>query len=390
MLLDIIIVIKSIMDISLLNAHLVKTEKKLIRKHLDDQIVIWNKGKQKKTDKKDEDDKWIYRDETTVEINHRRNKKKKLYKDFEKDHNQLYNYLKENIKKYKEYDVILLFMTREFILLITRLNSIGSYNFIELIKILSTKQLITVVEQGNQRTGKKPEDLYQSYNCIDYNKHNGIECVCSEPHIINLFFFIKVIDNETVIFGSDCIWRIESIIYLLKDKETKQQFIEKISIQRPIYNDQIKAYKRLKEKEKKEKKKKEAKEKKEKEEKEAKEKEEREKKEWFKRYPLKTHICGYMKENKCVNKNNYKKYFVEPKYKICYDCRDKYYKKCSRCNKPSIEPKYKSKYKYCFKCNLEEKEEKERKEEDEQCPACHNTGISYWSDGVYGDCMECN
>ena len=363
------------MDIALLNAHLVKTEKKLIRKHLDDQIVIWNKGKQKKTDKKDEDDKWIYRDETTVEINHRRNKKKELYKDFEKEHNQLYNYLKENIKKYKEYDVILLFMTREFILLITRLNSIGSYNFIELIKILSTKDLITVVEQGNQRTGKKPEDLYHAYNCIDYNKHNGIECVCTEPHIINLFFFIKVIDNETVIFGSDCIWRIESIIYLLKDKVTKQQFMEKISIQRPIYNDQIKAYKRLKAEEKKEKNKK-----------EAKEKEEREKKEWFKRYPLKTHICDYMKKNKCVNKNNYKKHFVESKFKICYDCRMEYYKKCIKCNKVSIE----SKFKYCYKCNKEVKEEKEEDYDDGQCIACHNTGISYWSDGVYGDCMECN
>ena len=85
--------------------------------------------------------------------------------------------------------------------------------------------------------------------------------------------------------------------------------------------------------------------------------------------------------NKCKSKNHYKKHFIEPQFKVCYDCRKEYYKKCSRCNK-SIN----SKYKYCFKCNDEVKEEKD----DVRCIACNNTGTSYLSDGVFGDCMQCD
>ena len=105
------------------------------------------------------------------------------------------------------------------------------------------------------------------------------------------------------------------------------------------------------------------------------------KKQWKKEHPLRTYICDYMKENKCKSKNHYKKHFIEPQFKVCYDCRKEYYKKCSRCNK-SIN----SKYKYCFKCNDEVKEEKD----DVRCIACNNTGTSYLSDGVFGDCMQCD
>lgn len=33
---------------------------------------------------------------------------------------------------------------------------------------------------------------------------------------------------------------------------------------------------------------------------------------------------------------------------------------------------------------------KQEQEQEFECDVCQDTGISYWSDGVYGACMECS
>lgn len=43
-----------------------------------------------------------------------------------------------------------------------------------------------------------------------------------------------------------------------------------------------------------------------------------------------------------------------------------------------------------FKNDLDEKVDTYFKKEEEKCVACNNTGRSYWSDGVYGACMDCD
>lgn len=77
---------------------------------------------------------------------------------------------------------------------------------------------------------------------------------------------------------------------------------------------------------------------------------------------------------------------------------DKGYKKCWSCNQKENHPKgvtaisecqkcveqQKKGYKQCFNCN-----EKKKKINDSSCQSCMGTGTAYWSDGVYGDCLEC-
>ena len=43
--------------------------------------------------------------------------------------------------------------------------------------------------------------------------------------------------------------------------------------------------------------------------------------------------------------------------------------------------------KFYHKFCLEEKEYKDNK--NENCIACNDTGRAYWSDGVYGECLDC-
>jgi len=50
---------------------------------------------------------------------------------------------------------------------------------------------------------------------------------------------------------------------------------------------------------------------------------------------------------------------------------------CLRCEK-AINQKGDTNYTLCYTCNLRK-----------NCPACRGTGISYWSDGMYGECMMC-
>ena len=197
-----------------------KVEIDEIKKFIDDYIDDWKNGK------KLEKGKRMGKMET-------RNEKKKLYKEFETNNIRLYTYLKDNITTYKGYDIILLFMTDKFICLLETLDQFES--FIDLIKLLTTKDLMGTIERGNLSEPKNETYLFGKYKCLDLNKDtkkSGIKCPCNQHHIMNIFCFGDVKNNKMLIFGSDCIWRIESIIFLIKDEILKRKFIEKISKER--------------------------------------------------------------------------------------------------------------------------------------------------------------
>ena len=82
--------------------------------------------------------------------------------------------------------------------------------------------------------------------------------------------------------------------------------------------------------------------------------------------------------------------------KKCVDAVMKGYKRCYTCNQEKKEPteslitnecikcveQKKKGYPRCFNCN-------EKKKKAFGCNVCFGTGESYWSDGIYGECMEC-
>lgn len=190
-----------------------------IKKFIDDNIDDWENGK------KLEKGKRMGKMET-------RNEKKKLYEQFKNNNIKLYTYLKDNIKTYKGHDIILLFMTDKFMCLLETLDQFES--FIDLIKLLTTRELMTTIERGNL-PDKDETELFKKYKCLDLNKDtekSGIKCPCNQHHIMNLFCFGNVENNKMLIFGSNCIWRIESIIFLIEDEILKRKFIEKISKER--------------------------------------------------------------------------------------------------------------------------------------------------------------
>jgi len=94
---------------------------------------------------------------------------------------------------------------------------------------------------------------------------------------------------------------------------------------------------------------------------------------------------------------NYKKYTcveckkdkwrrIESKdFPWCYDCFQQLYKyNCKKCNR-----KMKKDYKLCYQCRFSRKNSKFEDLDEVNCIACQDTGISYWSDDVYGKCIEC-
>jgi hypothetical protein len=77
---------------------------------------------------------------------------------------------------------------------------------------------------------------------------------------------------------------------------------------------------------------------------------------------------------------------IDNGYKRCFNCNKKKYNKaqeppqkdtCQKC----VEAVKKG-YKKCYPCN-------ERIKKAINCDVCCGTGISYWSDDIYGECLEC-
>lgn len=73
---------------------------------------------------------------------------------------------------------------------------------------------------------------------------------------------------------------------------------------------------------------------------------------------------------------------VKDSYVLCWSCNEKsknvakFTTNCLKCNK-SIN----SSYKLCWSCNQKSKPE---------CTLCNDSGCSYWSDDIYGECMNCD
>ena len=70
------------------------------------------------------------------------------------------------------------------------------------------------------------------------------------------------------------------------------------------------------------------------------------------------------------------KSFHSAKFKQCFGCnaKDKDLIKCVKCDIHQ----HNKKFIMCFYCMRTKK-----------CVACHGSGEAYWSDGVYGKCLEC-
>lgn len=307
-----------------------------IKIFIDDYIDDWELGKKikdenetitinKKKKKKNKKDKRISIEKT-------RKIKRDLYKIFKNENLELYTYLKDNIKEYEKdgikYDIILLFMTKKFILLLQTLNNLQT--FIDLIKLLSTKQLMTTVERGNLGEHKNEIELFEKYKCLNLNidtEKQGIKCPCNQHHIMNLFVFGDVQNNKMLIIGSDCIWRIESIIYLLNDEKIKNDFLKQIRKQRIELNKKIKEdnkkqkIKRLKE----------------------------QNKEFFKRCDIYLNNNTDKKLCKNIHIENYKLSFCENSKKTENDIKKIKKSKNIIINDITINKTYT----YCYKCNLE-------------------------------------
>lgn len=225
--------------------------------------------------------------------------------------NKLYLYKSEKILNNNKINILELFMTSPFYNLIISLNTL--FELEELFNILHTKEIKIKYENL---------DEIQFVNALDISIYTDVpkkhKCPCGQTNCMELMIFKNVKDNKDLIIGNDCIKRIKTLFYLMKNEELSKKTTN-------ILMEQEKDLKKLKEKIKKE------------EEKIKKEEEMKEINEWLN---LPENIykteCIYPKST-CINKNNYKKRYTQ--YVSCFECNELEKKK----KHPSKKPKTKKK-----------------------------------------------